>query len=65
MVGYDGLTISDVLEPKLTTLKQDTSRLGREAAIHLVNLIEKPRTALIERVVIAGKIQLGKSVKEI
>ena len=65
VVGYDGLTISDVLEPKLTTLKQDTSRLGREAAIHLVNLIEKPRTALIERVVIAGKIQLGKSVKEI
>lgn len=65
VVGYDGLTISDVLEPKLTTLKQDTSRLGREAATHLVNLIEKPRTALIERVVVAGKIQLGQSVKEI
>lgn len=65
VVGYDGLTISEVLEPELTTLKQDTSRLGREAAVHLVNLIEKPRTALIERVIVPGKIQPGKSVKQI
>lgn len=65
VVGYDGLTISQVLEPKLTTLKQDTSRLGREAAIHLVNLIEKPRTALIERIVVPGNIQIGASVRNI
>lgn len=65
VVGYDGLTISQVFEPKLTTLKQDTSRLGREAATHLVNLIEKPRTALIERVVVPGNIQIGASVRNI
>ncbi|WP_310604645.1 LacI family DNA-binding transcriptional regulator [Anaerosporobacter sp.] len=63
VVGYDGLTISEVLEPKLTTLKQDTAKLGREAAHHLVNLIEKPRTTVIERIVVQGKMQLGKSVK--
>ncbi|WP_167957111.1 LacI family DNA-binding transcriptional regulator [Anaerosporobacter faecicola] len=65
VVGYDGITVSEVLEPKLTTLKQDTTTLGREAANHLVDLIEKPRTTLIERVVVPGKIQVGKSVRQI
>lgn len=63
VVGYDGLTISEVLEPKLTTLKQDTQSLGRNAAYHLINLIEKPKTTIIERIVVSGSVQKGNSVK--
>lgn len=64
VVGYDGLHFTQVLEPKLTTLKQDTFTLGREAADHLINLIEKPKTTLISRVVVKGTLLTGNSVSK-
>jgi DNA-binding LacI/PurR family transcriptional regulator len=65
IVGYDGVNIAGVLEPKLTTLKQDTATLGKYAAQHLINLIEKPRTTLIQRVVVEGEVLIGRSVKNL
>ena len=32
IVGYDGILLSQVLEPKITTLKQDTKAMGKQAA---------------------------------
>lgn len=63
VAGYDGINIARVLEPKITTLAQDTKTLGRKAAEKLINLIEKPKTSLIERVVVEGRILSGDSVK--
>ena len=40
------------MEPALTTLAQDSEVLGRSAAKHLIQMIEKPKTALVERVVV-------------
>ncbi|MBA4687328.1 MAG: LacI family DNA-binding transcriptional regulator [Candidatus Galacturonibacter soehngenii] len=65
VVGYDGLRLSQVLDPKLTTLKQDTKSLGRIAAEKLIHLIEKPKAAVIERVVVEGEVIKGESVKQI
>lgn len=65
VVGYDGIDIAKVLEPKITTIEQDTQTLGRRAAEKLINLIEKPKTALIERVIVEGQIFPGDSVKRI
>ncbi|MFA9379607.1 MAG: LacI family DNA-binding transcriptional regulator [Acetanaerobacterium sp.] len=65
VIGYDGLYLSHVLRPTLTTFKQDTNRLGKEAAVQLVHLIEHPVTTLTERVVIYGKFQEGASVKDL
>ncbi|WP_312644655.1 LacI family DNA-binding transcriptional regulator [Hydrogenoanaerobacterium sp.] len=63
--GYDGIYLSRVLVPKLTTLRQDTTSLGRTAAQQLVDLIERPRTTLPERIVIGGELQEGRSVRQL
>ena len=62
IAGYDGTRMSQLLHPKLTTIKQDTEEIGREAAKRLIGSIEKPRTTLVERVVIEGSLVPGQSV---
>ncbi|MCH5252423.1 MAG: LacI family DNA-binding transcriptional regulator [Lachnospiraceae bacterium] len=62
VVGYDGQRIAQVMEPKITTYKQNTQELGRIAAKKLIELIEKPESALIERIVVKGELVQGKSV---
>ena len=62
IVGYDGILLSQVLDPRLTTLQQDTQALGRIAAEKLIALIENPKTAIIERIVVEGKVLKGDSV---
>ncbi|MFF2483860.1 LacI family DNA-binding transcriptional regulator [Paenibacillus sp. NPDC058071] len=41
IVGYDGIQISQLLRPKITTIKQDAERMGELAAEKLVRLIEQ------------------------
>ncbi|MDF2843866.1 MAG: hypothetical protein K0R00_2292 [Herbinix sp.] len=65
IVGYDGILLSQVLEPKLTTLQQDTRALGRSAAEKLIALIENPKASVIERVVVEGNVLHGKSVRDL
>lgn len=62
VAGYDGTRISQLLNPKLTTIQQNTELIGAEAAERLIRTIENPKTALIERVVIEGKLIEGQSV---
>lgn len=62
IAGYDGILLSQILEPKLTTLKQDTQLMGRLAAEKLIEAINNPKEAIIERVVVPGKIMHGNSV---
>lgn len=65
IIGYDGISIARHYEPQLTTLVQDTERIGREAAEKLVNLIESPKTTLNELIVIPGKLLEGQTVAEL
>ena len=53
------------MSPALTTYRQDTQALGRTAAAKLIELIEKPRTALVDRVLIPGHLVEGASVRAI
>ncbi len=62
IAGYDGIVLSQVLDPKLTTLWQDTKTMGRTAAQRLIALIENPKAAIVERVVVEGKVLQGISV---
>lgn len=62
VAGYDGTRMSQLLHPKLATIKQDTELIGSEAAKRLIGAIEKPRTTLVERVVIEGTLIPGQSV---
>ena len=65
VVGYDGIRMSRHLSPRLTTLWQDTARMGRIAADRLIDLIEKPKTALRDVSVVSGSVYEGQSVKKI
>ena len=62
VAGYDGIRAAEILEPRLTTVKQDTELIGSMAARKLIDLIETPKTTLVEQVVIPGSVFEGKSV---
>lgn len=65
VVGYDGIRITRHIEPTLTTLKQNTEELGEKAGEKLINLIEHPKTTLIEQIIVGGCVYEGNSVADI
>ena len=65
IAGYDGIRIGRHIEPVLTTLRQDTKSIGEKAGEKLIELIEKPKSAIVERVVIKGEVYTGGSVKKL
>lgn len=65
IAGYDGITISQVLEPKLTTVHQDTHMIGRRAAEELIYLIEQPKMTLAEKIMVEGTLVIGSSVRKL
>lgn len=62
-VGYDGINLAKVLN--LTTYSQNVEQIGTIAAQRLINLIEHPKTALTDRVLVPGSLLEGTSVKAI
>lgn len=65
VAGYDGIPLSQVIKPQLTTLQQDTETMGREAARRLIQQIDTPLTTLMESVTVTGKLIHGRSVKKL
>ena len=63
--AYDGIQLASITSPAMTTYRQDTAALGKTAAAKLIELIEKPRTALVDRILIPGKLVEGGSVRAI
>lgn len=62
ITGYDGIDLVRMMEPKLTTLCQDTYKIGRMAAEKLISLIENPKTTLIDKFSVDGVLFKGGSV---
>ena len=65
MAGYDGIRLSQMLSPKLTTVKQDTATIGRKASEELIRAIEKPKTALVKRISVQAQVIKGESVRKL
>lgn len=65
IAGYDGMPVSQMLEPNLTTIKQDADKLGTEAAKQLINLIENPMKTSLDTVMMKVQLLKGGSVKKI
>lgn len=65
VAGFDGISVSDTIEPKLTTVKQDTNKIGNEAAKQLINLIENPMTTSLDNIYLKTQLIKGASVKNI
>ncbi len=62
VAGYDGIPLAEMIRPHLTTLKQDTARMGQEAARRLIEQIESPMTTIAESITIKGTLLPGQTV---
>lgn len=62
IAGYDGNRMSQLLNPKLTTIYQDAAAVGMQAAQKLISSIEKPKTTFTEQIFVEGKLLKGESV---
>ncbi len=62
VAGYDGVGILQMCSPQLTTVRQDTLRIGQAAARKLVHLIEQPHTTFQEIISIPSQLISGETV---
>lgn len=66
IVGYDGITMTKLMNPSLTSFEQDTHEIGKKAAELLLKIIKKEDIAdEAKSVVIGGKFIKGSTVKNI
>lgn len=65
IAGYDGVPLSRLMRPTITTLRQDSEGLGRTAVNLLLEAIDDPKTCIPQRVVVQGQVQKGDSVRNI
>lgn len=65
VVGYDGIYLSRILRPSLTTYIQNSEEIGRQAAFELVDQIESGEDFKPEVITISGKLQKGYTVRDI
>jgi len=63
--GYDGIKLSQILRPRLTTLYQDGEQMGTLAAEELARAVEEGKLYIPGRVVVPGKVLPGRTVREI
>lgn len=64
VTGYDGISLSEVVQPQLTTWHQNTDEIGRESVRILVESIEKGEKCSYERIKVSGNMYSGCSVKD-
>ena len=65
IAGYDGIELARRISPRLTTVVQDTKKLGSLAAEKLIALINNPKGTLIEHLLVEGKLDKGGSVSKL
>ena len=63
--GYDGINFSQLLRPKLTTLRQDAELMGVSAAEELARAVEEGKLYIPSRIVVPGQVLPGGTVTKI
>ena len=64
IAGYDDIFIASQLQPRLTTVRQNTERIGRKAAEKLIALIEQKNPAR-KTTIINTELEEGKSIRDL
>ena len=64
VVGFDGIKLQDILGQGLL-LTDRIRRVGRQAGKNLIDLIERPKTTLVQRVVVKGRLLEGDTLKKL
>lgn len=60
--GYDGIRLTQSLHPRLTTIRQDSATMGREAARRLIEKIENPDADLAAPVMVPVELLKGETM---
>jgi LacI family transcriptional regulator len=63
IAGYDGIELTRVTSPALTTYCQDSEMIGTLAASNLIARIEHPETFVPSQIVVKGHLQEGGTIK--
>jgi len=62
-MGYDGINLARMM--KLTTYTQNAEEIGRTAANRLIQQVEHPDEAPVERILVSGALLEGSSVRDL
>ncbi len=62
VAGYDGIQLSQLIRPRLTTLQQDAELMGSSAADELARAVEEGKVYIPQRIVVPGKLLRGETV---
>ena len=62
LVGYDGVRMSRMIRPMLTTYRQDTEVIAREAVALLIEAIEMPETHKPRQITVEGMLTEGETL---
>ncbi|HNW87699.1 MAG TPA: LacI family DNA-binding transcriptional regulator [Candidatus Limiplasma sp.] len=65
IVGFDGIQLSQVMQPRLTTYRQDMDAIGKNAVLMLREAIENPKIYLPRQRYITGELVPGETVAEL
>lgn len=65
VAGYDGIAMGQMIHPRLTTYRQDTERVGHEAARLLIRRIDRPNDPIPNPAVVEGTLIEGETVARI
>ena len=65
IMGYDGIVLSEVTNPKITTYRQNSEALGATAAEMLIGVTGHPGGPVPETVTVSGQLIPGGSVARI
>lgn len=62
--GFDGIEITQLMYPQLTTIKQDTKAIGERAAKNLIDQIKKNKKSRAETIRLKPQLIIGESCAE-
>ena len=61
--GYDGIDLSQILRPRLATLKQNADLMGSSAADELVRAVDEGKNYVPGRIIIPGAVLPGETLR--
>ena len=63
LVGYDGIRMSQMMTPRLTTYCQNTVQIAREVFTLIIDAIENPETHIPKQITVSGMLMEGETVR--
>ena len=65
LIGYDGIRMTRMIQPKLTTYRQNTEVIAREAIGLLIEAIEAPEEHQPRQITVEGMLLEGDTLSEL